>query len=105
MDNVSNYPDAKYGNFFETAIKAFSDAAYEDIVKEDDFWIKQQGIADTSENLPQERFNFLVLTYIDKKELVPQINAIFAGITPSPVPTKEQSAAIKNAKDTFFDGF
>jgi hypothetical protein len=101
--NIKIYPDAEYGAFFEEAVKAFYDANFEGIIKEDDFWIKRR--ITQEDGMDSETFDFLTLVSVDKNILVLQINTLLFGVNPSEEPTREQASAIIHIKNNFFNYF
>jgi hypothetical protein len=99
--SVTTYPDVVYGSFFEMTVKAFADARYTGLEKQDDYWMLQQ--VSVENGVPIEQFGFLILIIADKEILIPQISSILANI-PAPA-LKEQIAAANHIKEIFFDGF
>jgi hypothetical protein len=99
--SVPTYPDAVYGSFFEATVKAFADARYTGLEKQDDYWMLQQ--VSVENGVPIQRFGFLILITAEKEILIPQINAILAAI-PAPA-LKEQAAAANHIKEIFLDEF
>jgi hypothetical protein len=108
VGRVNANPDAIYGGFFEAAVKAFSDADYEDVVREDDFWVYRQiSMDDPVLDVETEvkEYVFLILLSIDKSSLVSQINAVLNAVPSNPPLSKDQAAAISHVKEEFFTGF
>jgi hypothetical protein len=103
---ASLYPDDEYGDFFEILVKKASDAVYAGAVKEDSFWILGQYRQYGESGSPiQERYEFFVLTRIEKSDFQAQVRAIMADIKPPKPPTREQAAAINQITETFFEDF
>lgn len=104
--NIKTYPDAEYGGFFESAVKAFSNARYESAVKEDDFWIEKNIFQENGAETQIKEFSFFVLITIDKKLLKSQIDAILDPLTPDDkLSTKAQIRSVQYIKEHFFEGF
>ena len=105
---VNANPDVVYGGFFEAAVKAFSDADYEGVVREDDFWVYRQISTDDpvlDVETDVKEYVFLVLFSIDKSSLVSQINAILNAVPSNPPLSKDQAAAVSRVKEAFFTNF
>jgi hypothetical protein len=105
MKNAATYPDAEYGGFFELAIKAFSDAHYDSLEKEDDFWIEKYIYHENGADAQRNEFSFFVLITADKTALKAQINAILSGVQPPQNTSKSQLASIESLKTSFFEYF
>jgi hypothetical protein len=102
--NITTYPDNEYGVFFENAVKAFSDARYENAVRFDDFWVKKPVVAEDGGE-DRHEYLFLIMVIIEKRKLTDQINAILSTIPLIPQPTNSQLNAISHVRATFFTGF
>jgi hypothetical protein len=98
------YPDDEYGLFFEMAVKAASDNAYQGAVKEDDYWILRRYPGGEETGI-RESFEFFILVSIDKSLFESQVNAILNRLNPAPPAGKEQTEAFNRVKENFFDGF
>ena len=92
------FPDAEYGAFYETLIRAASDAPWQGATKEDDFWILRR-YSDS------EAWEFMILVSIEKSVFTSQLNRIFDSVSPSPQPSRDQISAANRIKDRFFEGF
>jgi hypothetical protein len=101
--NISTYPDAVYGTFFEEAVKAFYDAKFDGVFKEDAFWIKHR--VTREDGSQSEMFDFLTMVSADRRLLAFQINALISDINPSEKPTREQAGAVIHAKNNFINDF
>ncbi|MDR0411411.1 MAG: hypothetical protein LBH75_05510 [Treponema sp.] len=101
--NLYLYPDAVYGAFFEEAVKAFYDAEFEGVFREDDFWIKRREAQE--EGADREVIDFLTLLSADRSSLVSQVKGILDSVKPSEKLDQEQAAAVMHVKNVFFDGF
>jgi hypothetical protein len=103
---ASLYPDDEYGDFFEMLVKKASDAVYTGAVKESSCWILRQYRQYGEEGSPvQERYEFFVLTRIEKSSFQTQVQALMADINPAKSPTRDQAAAINRIRETFFEDF
>ena len=103
-------PDGEYGAFFETLIRAASDASWTGALREDDFWIRRKYLPPeepiTGEQTPaRENWEFLILVTIEKNLFASQFDSIFQSVKPSPPPAREQINAANRVKDRFYDGF
>jgi hypothetical protein len=109
--SASLYPDDEYGDYFVGLIKEITDSIFPGATVEQNFWVKRRMITEASgdalpdANVAQERYEFLVLTSIDKGILQKQIHEIMAGIKTTESPTREQTTAITNIRQSFFVGF
>jgi hypothetical protein len=109
--SASLYPDDEYGDYFAKLIKEVSDSEFPGANEVQNFWVKRRMITEVSgDGLPDtdtepERYEFLVLTSIDKETLQRQIREIMAGIKTTESPTRGQTAAITNIQQLFFEGF
>jgi hypothetical protein len=97
---ASPLPDEEYGAFFETLIRAASDASWSGAIKEDDFWILKR-----EEDRENVTYEFLILVTISKPDFASQFDEIFRSIRPVPPPTRNQISAANRVKDRFYDGF
>ncbi|MDR0785686.1 MAG: hypothetical protein LBE74_07380 [Treponema sp.] len=101
--NLNTYPDAVYGAFFEEAVKAFYDAKFQGVLKEDDFWMRRR---ETREDRTEgETIDFLTLASADRRFLVSQINAVLSSVKPSEEITRDQATAVMRVKNNFFSDF
>jgi hypothetical protein len=100
---LNTYPDAVYGAFFEETVKAFYDAKFEGVLKEDDFWIKRQ--ITREDETHGEIFEFLTMVSVDRRLLASQINTLLSSVNPSKQATKDQATAVMHIKNNFFDNF
>jgi hypothetical protein len=98
------YPDEVYGAFYETLIRAASDAHWTGMIIEDDFWIRRKFMQSEDES-EREDWEFFVLVSIDRTVFTSQLNTIFEKLNPRPPPTEGQIAAAGRVKDRFFEGF
>jgi hypothetical protein len=101
---VGTYPDGEYGRFFETLIKAASNAVYSGAVQEGDFWVLKQYFKEDGVSPDREVYNFLILVSMNKTILKLQINEILSTLGPIPL-TKAQTVSVNRLKETFFDSF
>ena len=99
------HPDHEYGAFFETLIRAASDALWTGANKEDDFWIFKK--TDPASGSLQENgiYEFFILVTIRKTDFAPQFDEVFRNVRPNPPPTRDQIAAANRVKDRFYEGF
>jgi hypothetical protein len=100
---AGGFPDKAYGRYFETLIRAASDAGWEGAVKQDDFWLKR--LDPEPDGNGAERYDFMILVTIDKNLLASQIQTLLSRIRPQPPPSRDQAAAVTRVRDRFFDGF
>jgi hypothetical protein len=99
-----HFPDEEYGIFYETLIRAVSDARWTGMIKEDDFWIRRRFFANDEE--PEtEDWAFLILVNIGKTHFESQLNSIFQNISPSPPPAEIQRQAFNQVVRNFYEGF
>jgi hypothetical protein len=108
--SASLFPDDEYGEYFAKLIKEVTDSEFQGAYVEQNFWVKRRMIPDVSgdglpEDTEQERYEFLVLTSINKQTLKTQIQKIMADIKTKEAPTREQAAAITKIRQSFFEGF
>jgi hypothetical protein len=109
--SASLYPDDEYGDYFANLIKEVTDSEFPGASVEQNFWVKRRTIPQVSSdespdaNVEQERYEFLVLASIDKETLQKQVRDIMVGIKTSESPTREQTTAITNIQQSFFEGF
>jgi hypothetical protein len=101
--NLNAYPDAVYGAFFEEAVKAFHDAKFDGVFKEDDFWVKRRVILEDATQ--GETFDFLVMASADRRLLAFQINVLLSSVNPSEKASREQAAAVTRVKNNFINNF
>lgn len=105
LKSVITYPDTKYGDYFELAVKKLSDLRYDSIKKEDDFWIEKYIYKENGEDTQKNVFSFLVLITADKNSLQEQINAALSSVPIPPQASREQITSIQSIKDNFFVSF
>ena len=99
-------PDNDFGAYYETLIRAASDAPWTGAVKTDDFWIRRLYPYNEEENIEElETWEFIILLTIEKDSFASQLDEIFEGINPFPSPTRDQSEAIDRVIRNFFTGF
>jgi hypothetical protein len=112
--SASLYPDDEYGDYFAKMIKEVTDSEFPGASVVQNFWVKRKMINNNDEvtdielpeaNTEQERYEFLVLTSIDKETFQRQIREIMAGIKTTESPTREQTAAVTKIRQSFFEGF
>ena len=92
-------PDAVYGGYYETAVKAAFNARFSGPWKAGDFWIR--------EAFPEEsagaRYRYFILILVPRdtfeREVFALLDSIKAGAS------KEQSDAFNGVKNAFFEGF
>jgi hypothetical protein len=99
-----SYPDEEYGLFYESLIRAASDASWTGAVMVDDFWIRIKYLANETED-EQENWEFLVLVTMEKTRFSSQMEKVFENINPIPPPNANQIAAANRVKENFFEGF
>jgi hypothetical protein len=99
------FPDTVFGRYFETLIRAASDASWEGSMKEDDFWLKgfyQEIDGNTNGG---ESYDFMILVTIDKTLLASQIQPLLIGVNPRAPMSGDQLTAVNRLRDRFFEGF
>jgi hypothetical protein len=102
---AGGFPDSAYGSYFESLIRAASDADWKGVVREDDFWLKHFIPASGENENSGESYDFIILVTIDKTLLASQIQVLLNGIKPQPPPTRDQTSAASRVRDRFFEGF
>jgi hypothetical protein len=109
---ASLYPDDEYGRFFELLVKAVADGEYPDATIEATFWIKLQRIVNQNDaeefsesEDDTEMYMLLVLTSINSNVLQEQLKQLMTNVIAGVRPTRDQSAAIQQMQQTFFEGF
>jgi hypothetical protein len=102
---ASGFPDTLFGRYFETIIRAASDASWEGAVKEDDFWLK--GFYQATDGNPDsgESYDFMILVTVDKALLASQIQSLLSNVKPQAPMSRDQLAAVNRVKERFFEGF
>ncbi|MCL2833600.1 MAG: hypothetical protein FWD78_10560 [Treponema sp.] len=103
LNAAVNYPDDEYGSYYESLVRAASDAQWDGASRKDDFWL-YYGSSGGS-NSGGNTYDFLVLAIIRKDLLQEQIKKIFSNLTPEDPVSREQRAAFNRVQDRFFDGF
>jgi hypothetical protein len=101
----SGFPDAEYGAYYETLIRAASDASWTGVIREEDYWVLRELISQPDAPPGRETYNFLIITTIEKSLLASQVNALLKSITPDPPLSRDQSAAVNRVQERFFEGF
>jgi hypothetical protein len=102
---AGGFPDRVFGRYFETIIRAASDASWEGAVREDDFWLKGY-YEGTDENADRdESYDFVILVTIDKAFLISQIQTLFSAVNPQAPMSGDQLAAVNRVRERFFEGF
>jgi hypothetical protein len=104
MTGDTLYPDDEYGEYFERFIKAIADSIFPGISINSVFWIRRRYYAEDG-TVSRETFEFFVLISMTRSLLQREILGIMEKIQTSVPPTREQSGAIHNLKNTFFIGF
>jgi hypothetical protein len=104
LSAVTGFPDDEYGSYFETLIRAVSDADWEGPRREDDTWIKRRFFSLT-EDETRESWAFLILTAIKKDVLVPQINTLLKNTKPSQPLNHSQTNTVERLVGIFFEDF
>jgi hypothetical protein len=104
LSAVAGFPDDEYGSYFETLIRAASDADWEGPRREEDIWVKRRFFSLT-EDETRESWVFLILTAIKKDVLVPQINTLLKNTKPSQPLNRGQTNTVGRVVETFFEGF
>jgi hypothetical protein len=101
---AAGFPDTLFGRYFETLIRAASDASWEGAVREDDFW--QKGYYEgTDENADSgESYDFLILVTVDKNFLASQIQMLLEVKPQDPI-SRDQLAAAGRVRERFFEIF
>jgi hypothetical protein len=105
LDAAAAYPDDEYGSYYESLIRAAADAEWTGAVKSEIFWVRRRFPDADGLALRAESYDFLVLVTIEKRLLVPQIQALFRGINPPTPLLPEQQAAVNRVVERFFEGF
>jgi hypothetical protein len=102
---ASGFPDTVFGGYFETLIRAASDASWEGAIREDDFWRKGY-YEGTGENADSgESYDFLILVTIDKNLLTSQIQSLLLEVRSQVSISKDQLAAADRVRERFFETF
>jgi hypothetical protein len=104
LSAVTGFPDDEYGSYFETLIRAASDADWEGPRREDDIWIKRRFFSLT-EDETRESWAFLILTAIKKDVLVPRINTLLKNTKPSQPLNHSQTNTVERLVGIFFEDF
>jgi hypothetical protein len=104
LSAVNGFPDDEYGSYFETLIRAASDAVWEDARREDDIWVKRRFISSTGDETP-ETWTFLILVAVKRDVLVPRINTLLKNTKPSQPLNHSQTNTVERVVEIFFDGF
>jgi hypothetical protein len=99
------YPDDEYGSFFQTLIRAASDAEWRGCVREDAFWVKREYPGADGVQTDRESWDFLILVTVEKDTLAAQINALIQNTKPEFPITRDQAQAVNRVREQFFDGF
>jgi hypothetical protein len=102
---AGGFPDTAYGSYFETMIRAASDAEWHGPVREDDFWLARaytDQAPETGGTETGEGYDFMILVTIEKDLLASQIQALLGSLNPQPPPTKDQAAAAERVRDQLF---
>jgi hypothetical protein len=102
---AGGFPDTVFGRYFESLIRAASDASWEGAVREDDFWLKgsYQGPEGNAES--GESYDFMILLTVDKNLLASQIEPLLFDVKPQAPMSKDQLAAVNRVREYFFEEF
>ncbi|MDR1566418.1 MAG: hypothetical protein LBS48_03935 [Treponema sp.] len=101
----SGFPDADYGAYYETLIRAASDASWSGVIREGDYWVRREFAGQPSALQDRETYDFLIINTIEKSLLASQVNTLLQSITPDPPLSRDQSAAVNRIRERFFEGF
>jgi hypothetical protein len=92
-------PDAVYGGYYETAVKAAFNTIFGSPWKASDFWI-QESFSDKSTGA---RYRYFILILIPRDSFEREVFALLDSIKAGA--SKEQSDAFNGVKNAFFEGF
>ncbi|MDR2619351.1 MAG: hypothetical protein LBC62_10815 [Treponema sp.] len=101
----SGFPDADYGAYYETLIRAASDASWAGVIREEDYWVRREFAGQPGAPQGRETYDFLIINTIEKSLLASQVNALLQSITPDPPLSRDQAAAVNRVQERFFEGF
>jgi hypothetical protein len=102
---AGTYPDDEYGSFFLALIRAASDALWQGVVRDSDFWLLLHSPEADGAAQSRETYNYFILVKGQKALLVPQIRALIQDVKPDDPLSTEQNAAINRVRERFFEGF
>jgi hypothetical protein len=99
------FPDTVFGRYFETLIRAASDASWEGAVMEDDFWVKgyYERVSENADS--DESYDFLILITVDKILLASQIQPLLFDVKPQTSMSRDEFAAVDRVREHFFEDF
>jgi len=102
---AGTYPDDEYGSFFIALIRSASDALWQGVVRDGDFWLlrnfpEADGVAQS-----RESYDYFILVKAEKALLVPQIRTLIQNVKGEAPLSNEQTAAVNRVRDRFFEGF
>jgi hypothetical protein len=102
---AGGFPDAVFGRYFESLIRAASDASWEGVVQEDDFWLQgfYQGPEENAES--GESYDFIILLTVDKSFLASRIESLLFNVKSQAPMSKDQLAAVDRVREHFFEEF
>ena len=98
------FPDMQYGPYYEALVRASSDAYWTGSRVRDNFWIQKKYLPSEEEG-ESESWEFLILVTIEKSLFDSQLEAVFKEISDLSSLTKDQTEAVKQVQDHFFDRF
>jgi hypothetical protein len=102
---VQTHPDNDYGSFFETIIRAASDTEWKGMVREADFWIKREFPDADGVETDRESWDFLILITVEKDTFAAQFNTLMGNTKPEFPINRDQTAAVNQVWEKFFNGF
>lgn len=105
LDAAISYPDDEYGGYFETLVRAASDAEWTGAEKRKDFWLYRSFPDPENPGLSRENFDFLILVTVDRDLLALQIKTLMGGIVTETPLSREQRNAVNKIQEKFFDAF
>ncbi|AEF85506.1 putative lipoprotein [Treponema primitia ZAS-2] len=98
-------PNGAFGRYFETVIRASSDASFSNVEQKDSYWVQKRLYAEDGVSPEEDVFESYILVSAERDTLKQQINTILRMARPEIPPTREQSAAGMRLRINFFDGF
>jgi hypothetical protein len=99
ISSTTLYPDDEYGVFYERMIKKAFNAAYNDVIMQDTYWIKK---TDASYNTVYE---FFLLISIEKLSMQNAINKMMTEAREDAHLSRSQNNAVSRLQQAFFEGF
>jgi hypothetical protein len=98
-------PAEKYGRYFEAMVKGASNAVFQGALRGSGVWVKKRIFTEDGASVAEERYEYLIITFIDKETLRQQIDLLLITVRPDTPSTRDQSSASMRLRLNFYEGF